>query len=151
MSAVKRKAAAEPPARDEALVTTAAIICDDIRHEVTGKQILIGVCSGTILVPSFPAALTLALRLEQEPRRTGTVPFNVRLATNRGTVLFSADMELEILAAEEPATLGFGGIRVALTDPCELHLEVREGDGASRTVKRKRVDRHPDAGWPPAA
>jgi len=151
MSAVKRKGAAEPPARSDTLETTAAIICDNVRHEVTGKQILIGVYTGTILVPSFPAALTLALWLEQEPRRTGTVPFSVRLATDRGTVLFSAEMEFEILAAEEPATLVFGGIRVPLTDPCALHVEVREGDAAWRTVKRKRVARRPDPESAPAA
>jgi hypothetical protein len=37
------------------------LVCDDIRTEDNGKPMLIGVYSGDILVPDFPANLVLAL------------------------------------------------------------------------------------------
>lgn len=43
---------------------TSLIVCDDIRQEVTGKQILVGVYTGTIILSSFPAALNkLCIRI----------------------------------------------------------------------------------------
>ena len=45
------------------------IFCDDIRKEITNKDILIGVYAGDIVVPSFPTPLALALWIEIIPRR----------------------------------------------------------------------------------
>jgi hypothetical protein len=38
------------------------VVCDDIRREDNGKEILIGVYSGGIIVPQFPVPLALACR-----------------------------------------------------------------------------------------
>jgi hypothetical protein len=43
------------------------LVCDDIRIEVTGKEILIGVYSGAIVSPQFPFGLrSLAFRIAVE-------------------------------------------------------------------------------------
>ena len=36
---------------------TSVIICDDIRQEATGKQILVGVYTGAVILPAFPTVL----------------------------------------------------------------------------------------------
>jgi hypothetical protein len=37
------------------------LICDDVRREENGKEILIGVYSGDIIVTRFPAAMALTI------------------------------------------------------------------------------------------
>lgn len=45
--------------RATGLTATNVIICDDVRREPNGKEILIGVYSGDILVPEVPTGLLL--------------------------------------------------------------------------------------------
>jgi hypothetical protein len=45
------------------------IVCDDIRREDNGKEIIIGVYSGSIVVPQFPATLLLSLWVGLEAPR----------------------------------------------------------------------------------
>ena len=42
------------------------LVCDDIRQERSGKYILIGVYTGSIRVPKFPAPLMMALWLDAQ-------------------------------------------------------------------------------------
>jgi hypothetical protein len=43
------------------LIAVQALLCDDVRHEFNGKQIIIGVYGDNILVPSLPTSITLCL------------------------------------------------------------------------------------------
>ena len=40
------------------------LVCDDIRQEKNGKMILIGVYTGSIVVPTIPAALGLSIWMQ---------------------------------------------------------------------------------------
>lgn len=68
------------------------IVCDDIRVEMDGKQILVGVYAGDIIFPSFPARMNqLLFRVEviayNEPHKT----LSFRIMNNSGDVLMNLD------------------------------------------------------------
>jgi|SRR5271165_1920922 len=66
----------------------ALIICDDLRVELSGKQILIGVYAGDIIFPAFPAKLNqLIFRIEvRRDALNEQVNFRVKKASD-GTQL----------------------------------------------------------------
>ena len=53
------------------------IICDDIRTEVSGKLILIGIYSDYIVVPNFPLALRLSFRFSGKRGDVDSLVFEV--------------------------------------------------------------------------
>ena len=80
---------------DSSLDITNIVICDDVRREVTGKDILIGVYNGDIVVPSFPASIRIVLWVQFEPRRAGTFHVEIRIVfPNSSHVGASFDMEI---------------------------------------------------------
>ena len=60
------------------LKVEAVVVCDDIRREFNGKEILIGVYGG-IIVPRFPANLNLAFWIQFRTTETGEIPIFLRL------------------------------------------------------------------------
>jgi hypothetical protein len=57
-----------------------ALVCDDVRREDNGKDIIIGVYSDTIVVASFPAPLQLAFWLQFSANDlTENLPVSFRL------------------------------------------------------------------------
>lgn len=58
-----------------------AIVCDDVRQEIGGKWILIGVYTPDMTVPQIPFVLpTLSFFVWLESDRPGSFPFRMRLA-----------------------------------------------------------------------
>lgn len=58
---------------------TAVVVCDDIRKEITSKDILIGAYGGGILVPYLPASLQIAIWIELTPAAPGRVELDIRI------------------------------------------------------------------------
>ena len=60
-----------------------AVICDDVRREITGKSILIGVYSEDITVPALPSTLALHLwtQIRLENKEELQLGFRVRGAS----------------------------------------------------------------------
>jgi hypothetical protein len=67
----------------------ALIICDDLRVEVNGKQILIGVYAGDIIFPAFPSRINqLIFRIEvRRDTLNEQVNFRVSKAADRTTII----------------------------------------------------------------
>ena len=55
------------------------IICDDVRREDNGKEIIIGVYTSEIIVSSLPANLNLVFWVMLEPNGMDTLAFDLRL------------------------------------------------------------------------
>ena len=51
----------------------AVILCDDIRKEVTNKDMLIGVYGGALIVSAFPGAMPMAVWMELMPESVGVL------------------------------------------------------------------------------
>lgn len=124
-------------------VNIQAIFCDDIRQEINGKQILIGVYTGD-LVPGapFPHAISLAVWLRIRGLTPGDHPFEVKLVDPQGVEALAIEDKFKVGPPEpEVALLAFTGVPVRLEqvgkvrvllgldghDIAEIgHIEVRE-------------------------
>lgn len=60
------------------------IFCDDIRRESNGKEILIGVYSSDILIPSVPTVLGISLWIQIRVRGRGTARSRLRVTDPSG-------------------------------------------------------------------
>lgn len=85
------------------------LICDDIRTETTGKEILIGVYRGAVVVPTAPISLpSLALRIEfgvtgvseREDFET-----SIRFLSPDKVEIFFASGMIDIIEPLEPAVI----------------------------------------------
>ena len=72
------------------------LVCDDIRREDNGKEIIIGVYSSGILVRSFPADLSLAFSIQFRADKTGDVRLEARVLGPRGTPLIGMQLGVSI-------------------------------------------------------
>jgi hypothetical protein len=112
------------------------IFCDDIRKEITNKDILIGVYAGDIVVPSFPTPLALALWIEIDPKEVGTRELIFRVIAGKAEPFqFGIGIETITLGA---ASLLIPPIPTPMDSEGEITLEIRDGE-EWRLLKRKRV------------
>jgi hypothetical protein len=118
---------------------TAVLVCDDIRKENNGKDILIGVYSGDILLPSLPAQLSLAFWIEVAPVQVGSkkATFRIGFGGDRSAMIHT---ELEV-SRTGPAAIALPTFLVSIDSPGDLTLEIQEGNGDDgwRLLKRKSI------------
>lgn len=121
---------------------SAVIICDDVRKENTGKDILIGVYSGTVNVPAYPTTFPAALWIEIEPEGIGIVRCEFAITTPSGNPPMKVGFDLDV---REPGTAVFvmGGVPLTLERDGELVISATIGSDPERVVKRKPVKRVP--------
>lgn len=56
------------------------VLCDDIRREISGKDILIGAYAGSIVVAQWPFALNIAMWIEYEPAAIGNADIHLQFS-----------------------------------------------------------------------
>lgn len=119
---------------------TSLIICDDIRKEVTNKDILVGVYSGQINVTAYPALFNAAFWIEVEPFRSGVISCQFRIETPSGNppIEFGADLHIDVV---DTAVLVMAGVPLRVEHDGEIIFHAKLGDGEMEIVKRKRVIR----------
>ena len=88
---------------------TSMIICDDVRQETSGKQTLVGVYAGELIVRSFPVkfhqlCFRLGLRLDGSKHHTATLLVKSR----GGKVVLNATTEANIKEGDLNAVFVFG-------------------------------------------
>ena len=120
-----------------------SIICDDIRTEANGKDILIGCYNNVIVLEKAPAKLpTLFFRLlfDQQPR--GLVENTFSLYDPSGKMLFRSTSQIVVEHADDPFVVKIGG------GPFELEkfgtYELRMLSGKSESVVSSFMVRRPD-------
>jgi hypothetical protein len=80
----------------------AVLICDDVRKEISNKEILIGVYSGNIHVPTLPAALLLSFWLEMTSKRKGPFEMTLRIQLPNPDQKFEYRINGEVPEAKVP-------------------------------------------------
>lgn len=112
------------------------IVCDDIRKEVTGKEILIGVYSGEIVLPSFPSWFPASLWFEIETLEVGKYEVMVRFSlTDKPPVLLKAGLDVSRTGG---TSMVLAGLQLFAENECELIVEIQDGE-EWRVLKRKKV------------
>lgn len=119
------------------LQVTAVVVCDDIRKEVTGKDILIGVYSGDILVPDLPMVINAAFWIELGPNQPGNYKLNMRVRLGNKVEALPIAIELQIADTSQSAVFT-PQATIAVDTATELLLERRVGD-SWETLKSKKI------------
>ncbi len=113
-----------------------AIACDDIRQEVNGKFILIGVYSGDVILPFIPVTLPISFWMMAHPSKEGNYHIQFRL-TLPGESPTQTKGEMIVQVKEESTTavaLPLPPIFLQIGAPGQITLDYREGDGPWKTV-----------------
>lgn len=116
---------------------TAVIVCDDIRKEVTGKDILIGVYSGDIIVQDIPATISAAFWFELLPLELGVqrLELRLRLANKEEALPLTIEVQVENLS---PSAIFTPSATITVDAETELLLEERVGE-SWRVLKSKKI------------
>jgi hypothetical protein len=110
-----------------------AIACDDIRQEINGKHILIGVYSGNLGVPSFPNVIALGFWVLAKPSQIGDYDVQLRVQDTDGKEVTRGNMLIHVQKVEDTA-LVIPSMPIPLSKPGEITLQYREGNGSWRTI-----------------
>jgi hypothetical protein len=121
-----------------ALEFRSVVVCDDIRKEVTGKEILIGVYSGEIVLPSFPNWFPASLWIEVDTPEVGKYDVSLRIGlTNKPPLNIKFRIEVN-----RPGTsaIVIPGLQLQAEEECDLVIEVQDGE-EWHLLRRKKVMR----------
>jgi hypothetical protein len=108
------------------------LICDDVRKEDNGKELLIGVYSGGIVVPSLPTFLPVVLWSQVKIKQTGEYKFVCRCVDDTGRELGRLGPgQLKVQRnggpdnSDELSSIAFGQLPIGIMSPGRLHIEVQ--------------------------
>ncbi|MCJ2135625.1 hypothetical protein MKK69_16460 [Methylobacterium sp. J-026] len=119
----------------------AAVICDDVRREVTGKAILIGVWPLELTVPNYPTELFFCFHVEGAVIQSGQIEPRLVVRDEVGGTLFDSD----VTAKMEPGQFVKGRFSIdfnvvfAATRSGDVEFIVTMG-GASLVAAKRRIE-----------
>ncbi len=126
------------------------LVCDDVRQEINGKDILIGVYTNWITVPSLPTNLVLSFWLHYSFVGIGEVPLEFRLLGPHDVQFMSAGVTMSFLEenAETRQTASFtlGGVPEPIQIPGELRLQLKQYNEEWQTIGSVNVRQSNNAG-----
>lgn len=119
-----------------------AIFCDDIRREDNGKELLIGVYTGSIQLPVLPAPVMLSVWVPFERSGIGKVPIEFRLLGPDGRMIGYGTLELNFTETEYTVgSLPLRGLTAMIMGPGEITFQLRQHDESWTTVRKLPVEK----------
>lgn len=113
-----------------------AVLCEDVRKEDNGKQILIGVFPGDLLIPDFPAPIQLAVYIELIAP-AGVNEMEIRMSgPQKGTAILRAKIDHE---KEGPAAIATQRIGIVMEKEGIFRIDARVPDGRWSNLITKKV------------
>lgn len=104
-----------------------AVVCEDIRVENTGKNILIGVYANDLNVTIAPAVLRIAIWLQFEGIEPQGAKFEFR-STLAGKKKFDGKVTINAPAVDDKATVSLGPFLLRIEEGGDLRVDVRFED-----------------------
>lgn len=104
-----------------------ALFCDDIRREISGKQILIGLYSGDLIVETFPAEISFATWAKIFGLSKGEHTFTARIHHKDDEIGLNGKGYID--KAEYPLILTMPGASLTVKSEGEMKFEI-SFDGA---------------------
>lgn len=118
----------------------AIVVCDDVRKEVSSKDIIIGAFGGNILVASFPAQAPLAVWMEIIPHEAGSQEIDLKIEAPGIPSEFRLRFVVEISTRDEGVSVFTPQMMIPLGGPGEIVFSVKEAESETwRIVKTKPV------------
>ena len=122
------------------------LLCDDIRTEVSGKLILIGVYSGDILAANFPLRMKLTTYVAADMLQpgSGTLSIEINIAPDDGSEGQVHVLEAEMEVGTGPSEGGFPmpAVPIAVPGPAALTIRWKLNDSDWAKIASKRIDAH---------
>ncbi len=116
-----------------------AVICDEVRREKDGKDIIIGAYGGDLLIDSFPLGLALSLWISLETSGTGVTAFDIRVVNSDKKVLAGLSGEAMVEGFYERSSMFTPKFRFQVDKSTELRFQLRMGGGRWKTVVSRYV------------
>ncbi|PDS34834.1 hypothetical protein CO665_28165 [Rhizobium anhuiense] len=111
-------------------------VCDQVRQEINGKFILIGVYTNGIILPQIPTTFSLGVWLLLESERLGDVQFKFRVRMpDQDVELFSIEGEVNVIELEDWTPIGFG-TNILVGQPGRLTIDAMLQDETEWTTLR---------------
>ena len=121
----------------------AIILCDDVRVEASGKQILIGVYTSSIIFQTFPATMAINIWIAAEVSDPGSVELNFRgdfRQDSASITLFEVKGSFDIEAADDYSIVHIGALPLTFPGPGKLLIEMQVGRGRWHLLRSVPVD-----------
>ena len=119
------------------------LICDDLRTEDNGKQILIGVYTGGILFSKFPAQHVITVWCDVEQPEAGKIPLQLKVSFGKKD-LFVAQVDMEVHTPAPTAVFAFK-IPVRVESVGTLRFQMRQHADDWQDLKEIEVLQGPTA------
>ena len=117
------------------------IICDDIRKEITGKDILIGVYAGGINVPSYPVTLPLAFWIVLDPEQSSNYKCEITIQSPSGNPPIKMEAEIEVGQPVGPGILALSKVPIRIENDGDITVSLKVDDVDFGVVKSTPVSR----------
>lgn len=134
------------------------IVCDDVRVEVSGKETLVGVYNGVVVIPSFPATmakLCFRLPIYADHPFDASMTFQVYSPSKKKLIEIKGDASANPSDAGHELPFGFAIGNLSLPEPGEYEVRFCFGPAKPKRVSSflVRQPRPGDPGreFPPAA
>ena len=116
------------------------ILCDEVRTEDNGKQILIGVYAHNIKLNQVPATLSLTAWLQFMTGDSNEVHIDFRVLDQNHTMKISGGGQVRVEGKTALATLHLPKLFVEFQKPGEMIFQMRESGKRWKTVKTVAVE-----------
>ncbi len=115
------------------------IFCDDARKEVSGKEILIGIYSGDIVLPKLPDTMGLVLWTTMVVREPGDHKVEFRIDLPGGGNSIEIEGFIQAAAKDGIAAMPTPKLPITLIDEGELVVSWRIDDQEWVELRRKPI------------
>lgn len=119
-----------------------ALFCDDIRQEMSGKFILIGVYSGEMNVNNGPTTLPLSMWVDITGLPAGKQKLNFTVRKHVGTQrteIARMDVEVDVVNANMPVALPLQGLPIFVDADCSFSLSIGHANSPERAAGSLKV------------
>ncbi len=126
-----------------------AIICDDVRREANGKDILIGVYGSGMRVEAIPHLIMLAFWLELKTFEIGSHEFSMRIMAPNEAIIFQSPPTRINVENIGYSHMALGGVPVQISTTGKMEFQVSISGGEWKTVREIGVEVGPIVGQNP--
>ena len=123
-----------------------AILCDSVRTEDNGKHILVGVYSGGVVFPEFPAKFSFAFWVQlMPPIESGEALFEMKVQLPGLKAPMTNEMTLLVTNKDEPAVLVIVLPSINIPGPGNLIFSMRRRGEKWKKVLSKTMSQNESA------
>ena len=122
-----------------ALDVKAAVLCDDVRKEANGKDIIIGAYTGQITVGGFPAHFPFSLWLILSMKQMGKFKLEIEIRGTSDARISSMETNIEVTGDDNYAGITLGPFMTELQQEGNITARARLDEGAWHEIFKMPV------------